>query len=448
MAHLVKTGVLTITGLPQKELEAIKRGLEIPDPTYQMAIKRNPRSRYYLSPVKKYYVQRKDSTLVIPVGVQWRVQDYLQRSRIGFTVDDQTSRRPVQFANRILERDYQIGIVEALRDAGGGVARLDTGFGKTLIALKLASLLGQRTLIIVPTIDLLNQFIYEAKKWTDASVSRLGSSANIVVETIQTLQRRLFHDHEAVGESFGCVIADECHRYVSEKAWQVFSQLGCAYRYGFTATARRTDGQGEAIGFLFGPTVVERKIPRAVPQVNVVSFEGKIAYGEYHEIIESQSKNRERNEKIVTIVRELVHSKRKILVLTKRIEHYETLRTSLSRSIDASRIVSIDSDNGRKERQEKLHALRNQIDSYDVLLGTFSLLSTGLDIPSLDTLVIAGDLKSDVLAEQSAGRVLRLLQGKSSPLIVDVWDSKHDILRRQGRERRKFYESQGWKIIN
>ena len=85
---------------------------------------------------------------------------------------------------------------------------------------------------------------------------------------------------------------------------------------------------------------------------------------------------------------------------------------------------------------------------FDCVVGTFSLLSAGTDFPSLDTLVFAGDVKSDILQEQSIGRVRRLFEGKKEPLIIDVQDSGNYVLARQAGERNKFYNAQGWAVTH
>jgi superfamily II DNA or RNA helicase len=75
------------------------------------------------------------------------------------------------------------------------------------------------------------------------------------------------------------------------------------------------------------------------------------------------------------------------------------------------------------------------------------MLSTGTDIPALDTLIFAGDLRSDVLQEQSAGRILRLFRDKQHPKIIDFVDNKTGILNHQGKARIRWYKKQGWEII-
>jgi superfamily II DNA or RNA helicase len=164
----------------------------------------------------------------------------------------------------------------------------------------------------------------------------------------------------------------------------------------------------------------------------------------YHEIIDSQINCESRNKLIIDTINELLEKNRKILVFTKRIEHARRLREigKFKNSFFLSSTINA------KERSELLTKFREEKIDFDVIFGTFSLLATGTDIPRIDSLVFAGDLRSDVLQEQGSGRCLRLLTGKQNPLIIDVVDNKNGILFHQAKERIKWYRKMGWQLDN
>lgn len=78
-----------------------------------------------------------------------------------------------------------------------------------------------------------------------------------------------------------------------------------------------------------------------------------------------------------------------------------------------------------------------------VLFATYQMCSEGLDIPDLDTQVLATPV-SDM--EQVAGRILRTFPGlvKKPPIIVDFRDDTVGRFRRMGQGREKFYVRKGW----
>ena len=100
-----------------------------------------------------------------------------------------------------------------------------------------------------------------------------------------------------------------------------------------------------------------------------------------------------------------------------------------------------------KERALLLGQFKRSERDFQLIIGTTALLSTGVDIPALDVLILACDMKSEVLTEQSVGRILRLFKSKSDPKIIDIVDNKNPILLRQFNERRKFYESKDWPLL-
>jgi superfamily II DNA or RNA helicase len=76
-------------------------------------------------------------------------------------------------------------------------------------------------------------------------------------------------------------------------------------------------------------------------------------------------------------------------------------------------------------------------------LSTYGLLSEAVDCDA-DFIILATP-RSDV--EQSTGRAIR---GRSArvPVIIDVNDVSNDKLRSMCRNRRGFYQSKGYKVID
>jgi superfamily II DNA or RNA helicase len=75
--------------------------------------------------------------------------------------------------------------------------------------------------------------------------------------------------------------------------------------------------------------------------------------------------------------------------------------------------------------------------------ATFKMAEEGLDIPSLDTLILATP-KSDV--EQAVGRIQRPCAGKKNPVVLDVVDVGYSIAIAMHQNRRKVYSRIGAKV--
>jgi superfamily II DNA or RNA helicase len=160
-------------------------------------------------------------------------------------------------------RVYQSeAIVSWLRHDGRGVVVLPTGAGKTVVALMAIERLAVRTLVVVPTIELLTQ-------WRAAIIERLGlpeervgivgggqrQIGDITVITFDSAAmptRRL--------DGFGLLIVDEAHHLPAAHYRQIVKKVGAPYRLGLSATPERLDGRHHDLDTLIGP-VVFHKLP-------------------------------------------------------------------------------------------------------------------------------------------------------------------------------------------
>lgn len=446
---------LYLKDVPPDLLKKLKQALTLPNPMYETLRRMgNKRALYACPKVFRYYEEDKETNeIIVGRGMLRRIRDYMEKQGSPLYVTDQRVTRGPGYKgvqSTIELREYQYGVIEEIKQQEEGIIRLDTGFGKTIIAIKLIAELGEKCIFIVPRTSLLEQFKTEAAKWLGVEVGVVGAGQedvrDITVATIQTLVRRPALVAELSGV-FGLQIVDECHTVIPEKSRKAVEAFKPKYRYGLTATPRRTDKQGDALEFLFGPIVVDRELPKANPSVRMerLNHDSYTAY-EYAEIISKQTSDTLRNRRIADIVREETARGRRVLVLTKRIIHFEAIREICLETEDPEHCIEVASRTSSKARADLLADLRSGARPFNSIFGTFSLLSTGVDIPSLDTIIFAGDLKSDVLTEQAVGRVRRIFEDKQDPLIIDIWDTGNKVLYRQGLARKKFYEEKNWNI--
>ena len=343
-------------------------------------------------------------------------------------------------------RKYQKGIVaEIIVNGSMGIIKLSVGFGKTLISLKLIEALQKKTLIITHRESILNQFKQEAKEWFNYDVGVIqGKTWNvkdITIASINTLNNR---DLAELKDKFGMIIVDEAHTFVSKKRLEVIQAFNPQYLYGLSGTPERSeaDGQTKAIFFTFGDIVVDKKLPQKKPDVKVIKTNIDIPIMEYPQMIDEQVKDKDRNNLICNIIEQELANHRRILVLTKRVKHYENIYDALDIKDGVFKVSS------KNDNEDLLYNLRSDNIDFNVILSTFSLLSTGVDIPTLDTLIIAGDLKSSVLTGQSVGRSQRLFKNKMYPKVIDMCDNMNPILYRQYLSRRRLYLREDWNIIS
>jgi superfamily II DNA or RNA helicase len=129
-------------------------------------------------------------------------------------------------------------------------------------------------------------------------------------------------------------------------------------------------------------------------------------------------------------------SSRKLLILSDRREHLVAFETGFRER----GISSIGYYVGGM-KQSKLDESAEQ----QVILGTFAMASEGMNIPTLNAVLLATP-KSSI--EQSVGRILRLRPEERTvqPIIFDVIDGAFKECLGQWARRRKFYRECGYTI--
>jgi superfamily II DNA or RNA helicase len=158
-------------------------------------------------------------------------------------------------------RPYQHDALAAWLGARArGVVVLPTGAGKTVLALMAIERLRLRTLVVVPTIELLHQ-------WRGAIIERLGISASHVgvigdgrreLRPITVITYASAAMPNAPIGGCGLLICDEAHHLPSPSHAALVDRCGAPYRLGITATPERGDGAESELYRLLGPLVYAR----------------------------------------------------------------------------------------------------------------------------------------------------------------------------------------------
>jgi superfamily II DNA or RNA helicase len=323
--------------------------------------------------------------------------------------------------------------LKAFKTHGGGLISLDTGLGKTVVALKLIELMKTKTLIIVHAEFLLEQWVERIKEYLPQA--RIGTirqdkcdyeSKDIVVGMIQSITKRDYP--KECFKSFGMMAIDECHHISSRTFSSIFFKVQTKYMFGLSATPERKDGLSKVIYWFLGPQIVHFRRETGKPTVKFImndytGYEEKLnKIGKINNpvMITDLTIKEPRNQLIIDLVQDLLKESRKILILTDRRDHCKLLNTR----IPESGIYL----GGMKQSDREATVTKS------VIIGTYQASGEGFDVPELDTLILATP-KSDV--EQAIGRILRQ-KNKNEPIIYDIVDS-FSIFMGQYYKRRTFY---------
>ena len=362
-------------------------------------------------------------------------------------------------------RDYQEAIIDVyLRHigsvsassapSGGGILEVPCGRGKTVMGLKIISILSKKTLILVHKEFLMNQWIERITEFLpSARVGKIQGPTfdivekDIVIGMIQSLYDRVFPTDAF--SSFGLTIIDEVHRIGSEEFSKTLFKTITRCMLGISATVERKDGLTCLLYHFIGPkiyseerkddTVVEvRAIEFAHPQeeYNVVAYDYK-GNVQYSTMVSKISNYVPRSQFLVRIIRDLIRAQpdQQIMVLS----HIRALLTFLYDSLNSLEEHSNKIDVGYYVGGMKKEALE-ATEKKQVVLATYAMAAEALDIKTLNTLVMVSP-KTDII--QSVGRILRMkADGK---VIVDIVDT-HDVFQNQWKKRRAYYKKCGYGI--
>ena len=345
---------------------------------------------------------------------------------------------------------------EACTKRGGGLISLKCGGGKTVLALYIISLLQVKTIVIVHKDFLMTQWRDRIQQFLpEARIGKIQQNTidienkDIVLAMVQSLSQKEYDSK--VFSSFGLAIFDECHHLGAEVFSKSMAKVASKYMLGLSATPDRKDGLRQVFEWFIGPMVyftkeknkdyIETRIYEYYDEDPIYS-KIELLYNKkpcLPRMINNICDHVPRNIFINEIIKSEYEKGRKILVLGDRREYLNRTQKWCHENIQnniAGQYVGGLKPSELRDSQEK-----------DIILGTFSMASEGMDIPKLNTIILASP-KSDVV--QSVGRILREKADvrKFHPLVIDFKDTHPNlsVFNRQCDKRIIFYKRNNHEI--
>jgi len=376
------------------------------------------------------------------------VPRYYGISKLGEPTEDkrpEPTRTRVKFHGTLRDATHQNAALAAAIDAGHGVLSLPCGFGKTTVSLAIACKLGYRTMIVVHKEFLANQWEERIKQFCPgATIGRVQQNkkdveCDFVIAMLQSLSLKeyTFGDFDSIGT----LIVDEAHHICAKVFSQSLFKMCPKHIFGLSATPNRKDGLTKVLHWFMGPTffAVERENQQDV-EVFPIEFEcqrfrdpppctrfGKLSLST---MITELTENRERNSMLVGLISRIAKSTRQTLVLSDRRQHCMMLHQCFPKRSGLYM-------GGMKEADLAESSTKK------IIFATFSQAHEGLDIPSLDTVILATP-KSDIV--QSIGRIMRETKGKkNNPNIYDIFD-QWSVCHAMYNKRLRVYKQGGFKM--
>ena len=338
-----------------------------------------------------------------------------------------------------------------IHETGGGIISLKCGGGKTVLALYTLTQLGLKTIVLVHKDFLMTQWYDRIQEFIpNAKIGKIQQNTidiegkDIVLAMVQSLSMKEYPENTF--DSFGTAVFDECHHLGAEVFHKCMRKVACKNMIGLSATPNRKDGLKKVFEWYIGDICyiskeknedyVETKIIKYINDDSKYS-NIELTYQKKPccpKMINNICNYSSRTDLIINEIIPLYKVGRCILILSDRRNHLSEIHKKLKfNKIDSGFYVGGMKPQELRDSQEK-----------NIILGTFSMASEGMDIPKLNTIIL-GSPKSDIV--QSVGRILREKKEsrKFHPLIIDIND-EFSIFINQSNKRLKFYNKCNYDI--
>jgi superfamily II DNA or RNA helicase len=372
-------------------------------------------------------------------------------------------------------RDYQRAALDDWHDADRrGCLELPTGSGKTVIGIGAMEQLETQTLVVVPTIDLLEQWRRELETEFDRPVGQLGGGEQRVETLTVSTYDSAYLRADELGDQFGLAVFDEVHHLGGEGYRDIARLLAAPARMGLTATFERPDGAHEVIEELVGPLVTQVAVDdlagdhladydikrievtltpeeREVYERHQETFTNYLAQSsiqmrsgsDYQELVKRSGTDPRAREALLAKQRArevMMNADRKVERLREILDRHRedriivfTAHTELVyRLSERFLIPAITHETGASERREILERFRSGDYSRVV---TANVLDEGVDVPDANVAVVLSGSGSEREFTQRLGRVLRPKADGGRALLYEIV-SEETAEERVARRRR------------
>ena len=459
----------------------------------------------------------------LPKGLVHKLEEFAKEREYTFSYPDRPEPDVIDPADMVRRinpaippRDYQL---DAYREAFENKRRViisPTGSGKSLIIYMLtASILGfdstikkdgpkpeikmisgkwvtippkvvqtngKKGIIVVPTINLVNQMYGD---FTDYSVYNKfnvednihcvhsGADPRTKKPLIISTWQSLYNLPDDFFNDIDFIIGDECHLFTATSLNSIMEKSKKAsIRVGFTGTLDGTKINKLVLEGLFGPVyqntttkqlTEEKYLAEQDVRIIVLKHPPSVCEEFFKKMAPSSAltyqnelqliTNSERRNNFITNL--TVAQDGNTLVLFRLVEHGKVLLDLLNKKLNGeTRKVFFIYGKTDAEYRNEIRAITEK-ETNAIILASVGVFSTGANIKNLHNVILASPTKSKIRNLQSIGRVLRITDTKKTAKIYDLADDlrhkrKENYTLKHLKERLKVYKEEkfAFKLYN
>lgn len=407
----------------------------------------------------------KRGEITMPSGLVGEVLLVPEVVAYGLVVDDRRATCPLPvtpaWTGHRLRVYQQEAVDAACNTTGGGIIRVPTRGGKTLIAAAIIARLAQRTLFVVPSRLLLSQTAKAlAAALGGVTVTAIGEglwdgTGDVVVATVQTLTAKARSPAlEQLCEDVSLCFLDEIHHLRGKgSAWRDMALgLDAGRKIGLSATVdlskRRPAAEGAVwLRAICGPLLYSARIADLMAEGFLVPCHVRFVRHGAPDTRETSWTSdlydrlvvqcRERNDRIVAEAVAYARAGERVLVDVSRIDHARLLADAIDVRLPRGVVHTMIGRTGARARSRILEAVK--VTPGSVIVGT--IMGEGVDVPELTVVVNAEGGKAKVSTIQRL-RNLTASAGKTGATVVEMADDHHPILAGWTLDRLAIYQAE------
>jgi len=394
-------------------------------------------------------VEEIENEVIIPRGFIGKIIRFCRENNIEYNFSDERKKlKEVSFLLNAQLQEHQQIVIDTITKKDLGVIVAPPGSGKTIVGLKIITEKKQPALIITHRKQIADQWIERIETFLGIPKNEIGKigqgktkiGKQITIAMIQSLSKELEKpDGIKLLNAFGTIILDECHHIPAETFRNTISKLQTFYLYGLTATPFRKYNDSKLIFIHLGEVISEIKsneISTAKkPKIIIRNTELDVPFNSKMDKFETLSKilihDSTRNKVILKDVINELKSDKKVIIITERKEHIDSLYQYLKQSYEVITLSGEDSENNKNSKWKLLKE-----GNYQILITTGQFFGEGTDLQNANCLFLVYPFSFEGKLIQYIGRVQR---SEITPTIYDYRDIKIDYLNKMFLKRNVYY---------
>ena len=329
-------------------------------------------------------------------------------------------------------RPYQKDAIRRwLGNGGRGVVVLPTGAGKTVVAFMALEQVPARTLVVVPTIDLLHQWhrgLIERAGIPEEHVGMVGGGRRDErAVTVMTYDSAAMPRRKLA--QYGLLVVDEVHHLPAPTYRAIAEKMAAPWRLGLSATPERSDGAHADLDDLVGAEVY-RRLPSELAESGHIAH-----YKEKRVFVDLTPEERYRYDALMAEYKWFIATRRSQLMRGANLFEQLIVRSATDpaarRALQAhhhARMIALNAQSKIEQVEALLHKHKTEhaivFSEYNAMVR---VMSHRLALPAITYRTEAAERRL-ILERFRAGKYTKLVTGRVLNEGVDVPDANVAIV--------------------